>query len=130
MTVDLSQFSLKDSFKGTLPLRPPKTRKVSNLRDVTVPFIKGPIPLAWMMAAAMLPGKSLHVGQVLWYLAGLKKTKTFALGNRDLKRFGVDRKAKGRCLKVMESAGLISVVSRAGCNPIVTLLDAPEAVES
>jgi hypothetical protein len=30
----------------------------------------------------------------------------------------------------MESAGLISVVSRAGCNPIVTLLDAPEAVES
>jgi len=120
MTLNLSQFSLKE----TPQLQPPLGLKVSNLRGATAPFIKGPIPLAWMMAAAMLPGKSLHVGLVLWYLAGLKKTKTFALGSRDLKRFGVDRKAKGRCLKAMENAGLISVVSRAGCNPIVTLLDA------
>ena len=57
MTLNLTQFSLKDGFKGTPPLRPPETRKVSNLRDATVPFIKGPIPLAWIMAAAMLPGK-------------------------------------------------------------------------
>jgi len=80
-----------------------------------------------MKAAAMLPGKSVQVGLALWYLAGLKKTKTVALGNRLLESFGVDRKAKSRCLKAMVSAGLISVARRAGCNPIVTLLDAPEA---
>ncbi len=125
MTLNLQQFSLT----GTPPpRRPPEGPKVSNLRGATAPFIKGPIPLAWITAAATLPGKSLHVGLALWYLAGLKKTKTFALGNRVLKKFGVDRKAKGRCLKLMERAGLISVVRRAGCNPTVTLLDAPEAV--
>src|SRR5271166_4644456 len=88
MTVDLSQFTLKDGFKGTPPLRPPETRKVSNLRDATVPFIKGPIPLAWITAAAMLPGKSLHAGLALWYLAGLKKTRTVPLGNRLLVAHG------------------------------------------
>ena len=128
MTVDLSQFTLKDgfkdSFKGTPPSRPSKAPKVSNLRAASIPFIKGPILLAWMKAVAMLPGKSLHVGLALWYLAGLKKTKTVPLGNRLLKGFGVDRKAKGRSLKLMEDAGLISVVRRAGCNPTVTLLDA------
>ncbi len=123
MTLDLSQFSLK----GTPPSWPSEGPKVSKLRGVTVPFIKGPIPLAWMKAAAMLPGKSLHVGLALWCLAGLKKTKTVPLGNRLLKSFGVDRKAKGRCLKAMQGAGLITVVSCAGCNPTVTLLDAPEA---
>ncbi len=124
MMLDFSQFSLN----GTPPSPPAKRPKVSNLRGVTAPFIKGPIPLAWMKAAAMLPGKSPHVALVLWYLAGLKKTRTVALGNRLLKSFGVDRKAKGRCLKAMQGAGLITVVSRAGCNPIVTLLDAPEPV--
>jgi len=130
MTLDLSQFSLRDSFKdnfkGTPPSRPPGSPRVSNLRDASPPFIKGPIPLAWMKAVAMLPGKSLHVGLALWYLAGVKKTKTVTLGNRLLESFGVDRKTKSRCLKSMERAGLISVARRAGCNPIVTLLDVPE----
>lgn len=26
------------------------------------PFLKGPIPLAWLETAASLPGKSLHAG--------------------------------------------------------------------
>ena len=107
------------SIAGTLGKRPDvRTRPSAEM---------GPIPLAWMKAAAMLPGKSLHAGLALWYLVGLKKTRTVALGNRLLKSFGVDRKAKGRCLKLMEGAGLITVESRAGCNPTVTLLDAPEA---
>ncbi len=130
MTLDFSRFRLKDSFKEPPPSRPPQRPKVSNLRNATAPFIKGPIPLAWITAAAMLPGKSLKVGLALWYLAGLKKTKTVPLGNLLLQRFGVDRKSKGRCLKAMERAGLITVVRRVGCNPIVTLLDAPEAVSS
>ena len=83
MILDLSQFSLRDSFKdnfkGTPPSRPPGSPRVSNLRDASPPFIKGPIPLAWMKAVAMLPGKSLHVGLALWYLAGVKKTKTVTL---------------------------------------------------
>jgi hypothetical protein len=125
MTLDFSQFSLK----GPAPQRLSKGPKVSNLRPQSVPFINGPIPLAWMKAAATLPGKCLHVGLALWYLAGLKKTKTVALGNLVLEGFGVSRKAKGNCLKELERAGLITVESRPGCSPIVTLLDAPEVVK-
>jgi hypothetical protein len=79
MTLDLRQFSLKESFQGTPPSQPPESPRVSNLREASAPFIKGPIPLAWMKAVAMLPGKCLHVGLALWYLVGLKKTKTVAL---------------------------------------------------
>ncbi|MGB7914699.1 MAG: hypothetical protein WCF79_05305 [Rhodomicrobium sp.] len=124
MTLDLAQFSLK----GPPPPKTSNGPKVSNLRCVSVPFIKGPIPLAWMKAAAMLPGKCLQVGLALWYLAGLQKTNTVALGNHLLQSFGVDRKAKGRC-QALERAGLVAVLSRPGCNPIMTLLDTPEEVK-
>ena len=76
----------------------------------------------------MLPGKCLQVGLALWYLAGLQKTNTVALGNHLLQSFGVDRKAKGRC-QASERAGLVAVLSRPGCNPIMTLLDTPEEVK-
>ena len=33
-------------------------------------FLDGPVPLAWLETAAKLPGRSLHVGLVLWYAAG------------------------------------------------------------
>src|SRR5271167_4644062 len=84
MMLDLAQFSLK----GTPHSRPSEGRKVLNLRGAAVPFIKGPVPLAWMKAAAMLPGKSLHAGLALWYLEGLEKAKTIALGNRLLGAHG------------------------------------------
>jgi hypothetical protein len=86
----------------------------------------GDTDLVGNLAAAMPPGKCLQVGLALWYLAGLQKTNTVALGNHLLKSFGVDRKAKGRCLKALQRAGLVAVLSRPGCNPMVTLLDIPE----
>jgi len=45
-------------------------------------FIKGPLPMHWVRAAAQLPGKTLHVGLYLWYLAGLTKSTTVVLSAR------------------------------------------------
>jgi hypothetical protein len=84
-------------------------------------FLKGPVPLDWLQRAANLPGKSLHVGVVLWYLVGLRKTNTLALPNGVLATFGVDRHAKYRALEQLESAGLISVVRQHGQNPVITV---------
>ena len=42
-----------------------------------VPFLKGPIPMAWLNAAAKLPGKTLNVGIAIWWLAGMSKTTAF-----------------------------------------------------
>lgn len=85
-------------------------------------FIKGPIPLAWIERASLLPGKSLHVGLVLWYLSGLKKTLTFSLGSKQLLAFGVGRDAKAEALSRLSTAGLIAVTQASGRAPVVTIL--------
>jgi len=90
--------------------------------------LKGPVPLDWLQRAAQLSGKSLHVGVVLWYLAGLRKASTVSLPNGVLAEFGVDRHAKYHGLESLEKAGLVSVVRRTGRNPVITLCTAVATV--
>lgn len=89
------------------------------------PFIKGPIGLDWIGAAARLPGKSLHVALALQYLAGLQRTKTVKLNAKTLDTLGVARDAKYEALRRLEQAGLISTETQPGRTAVVTLLDAP-----
>lgn len=89
----------------------------------TAHFIKGPLPLEWMSQAGCLPGKTLQVALVLWYLAGLKKTRTFPLGTKALRVMGVSRDAKYDALARLSAAGLIEVVQTPGRAPVVTLLE-------
>ena len=88
----------------------------------TSPFIKGPLPLAWINHAGKLPGKALHVGVVLWYLAGLNKAMTVRLGSKALAGLGVSRDAKYDALRRLKDAGLVSVDQKPGQVPVVTLL--------
>jgi len=92
----------------------------------TVRFIKGPIPLEWIGAAARLPGKTLHVALALQYLAGLTKSKTVKLTARTLDIVGVARDAKAEALARLQLAGLISVEQTPGRAPSVTLLSVRE----
>jgi hypothetical protein len=85
-------------------------------------FLKGPIPLRWLQTAQKLDGQCLAVGIALWYLHGLKKRKTVALGNGV---FHITRQAKSRCLRKMEAAGLVKVDQKPGAYPVVTILDLP-----
>jgi len=92
----------------------------ANLR---VGFVKGPIPLAWIIQAASLPGKTLQVGVALWYLAGLKKSRSVTLDSKTLNLMSVSRDAKSDALRRLEKAGLVTVERRSGRLPIVSLLD-------
>ena len=85
-------------------------------------FLKGPVPLPWLEAAARLPGKSLHTGVALWYVAGLTRSPTVALSNLSGGKFGLDRNAKYRALAWLESAGLVRVERKLGRAPVVTIL--------
>ena len=85
-------------------------------------FLKGPVPLLWLQAAAALPGKSLHAGVAVWYSAGLLRSNSVPLSNVAGLRFGLDRNAKYRALGWLESAGLITVERKLGRAPIVTLV--------
>jgi len=84
-------------------------------------FIKGPIPLGWIMKAASVEGKTLHVALVLWFLAGLKRSLKVTVSQSKLRLFGVSRQASYRALFRLEGAGLVSVERHRGRNPIVTI---------
>ena len=93
-------------------------------------FLKGPIPFRWLAIAANLPGKALNVGLAIWHWAETRKTNTIRLSVSKLKKdFGTKYDAAYRGLHQLEEAGLISVVSRRGRKPIVTVLD-PRDVET
>ena len=78
--------------------------------------------LDWLMTAAQLPGKSLHVGVALWAVGEWQKSRVVALSNITSLRFGLDRNAKYRALAWLEQAGLVSVERKAGRAPMVTIL--------
>jgi hypothetical protein len=83
--------------------------------------------LDWLMTAAQLPGKSLHVGVALWAIGELQNSRVVALSNITSLRFGLDRNAKYRALAWLEQAGLVSVERKAGRAPLVTILDCRSA---
>ncbi len=84
-------------------------------------FVRGPIPWAWLTAAARLSGRGLHVGIVLWLESGLRKSAVVALSQRRLRDLGVDRYAGYRGLSRLEQAGLVDVERQAGRLSVVTL---------
>lgn len=102
----------------------PKSKSVFSRRT---PFLKGPIPLAWLQRAARCPGRSLHVGILLWYAVGLMKTHTISLSYKKARDFGLDRHAVGRGLQGLEKGGLIQASRRQGRSPLVTVLEAMES---
>jgi hypothetical protein len=83
--------------------------------------------LPWLEAAAQLPGKSLHAGIALWYVAGLTGSATVALSNLGGQKFGFDRSGKYRALAWLEGAGLIRVERKLGRWPLVTIQAVPRS---
>jgi hypothetical protein len=83
-------------------------------------FLRGPIPLFWLLQVFLLPGKALHVANVLWHRAYLER--------KDSVRFnqsrwpGLSRDAARRGLAALERAGLVRVQRNPGSAPIVTFI--------
>ena len=93
-------------------------------------FLKGPVPMPWLISAANIPGKALHIGIALWFWSGIKKTKTFILPKNAIRGLGVSRQTCYAQLKVMEKAGLLSIESRKGKKSKITLFpDSPNGDE-
>lgn len=83
-------------------------------------------PLDWLEKAAQLPGKALAVGLAIWALALAVKAKTVMVAPASVEGFGVDAAAKSRALAALAKAGLISMESRKGRFPAVTLVVSDE----
>lgn len=91
------------------------------------PFLKGPIPLAWLAQAAQLPGKTLQVGLLLWYVAGIAKRRDgLVLPGTVRDAWGIARWAYYEALARLEAAGLVSVVREGKQSAVVTILNVEE----
>jgi hypothetical protein len=113
------QFERGDVFQSSsAPSKPPRPKPGAK-------FLRGPVPLDWLSSAAALPGRSLHVAMAVWFMAGLRKSRTVPVGNVTGLQFGLDRNAKYRALEWLENAKLISVERQVGRAPVVTILEPP-----
>ena len=89
---------------------------------LTEPFLKGPIPMAWLKAAADLPGKAFQLGIAIWWLRPMSKSENFKLTQKALDYVGISRDATYDALKRLEARGLIRVQRSPGRRPIVGIL--------
>lgn len=89
-------------------------------------FLRGPIPMRWLSAAAALPGRSLHVAVAIRMVEGLEDRPTgLRLNARVLSELAIDRYAKYRALRHLERAGLIAVSRGAGRKEVIAILPVP-----
>jgi hypothetical protein len=85
-------------------------------------FLKGPIPLDWLLAARDLPGQALAVGLMIWFEAGCRNEGTVPL---NLSSMDLPRRTTQRALQALSDVGLVKLEHRAGRPTLVTLLPAP-----
>ena len=85
-------------------------------------FIKGPLPLDWITSANSLPGKAGAVGLAIWFLVGVKASKTVKLTRQVEQIAGCHRKAVYAAVSNLEEAGLISVQRSKSARATVTVI--------
>lgn len=91
-------------------------------RHLMQPFLKGPVPLSWLIQASHLGKSSLMVGLVLWYMDGMRHQRTFRMGRGEIaKLLGVSRSTVLRGVKRLESNHLIFVLRESGRKLIITM---------
>jgi hypothetical protein len=77
-------------------------------------FLKGPIPLKDIAAAACLPGHALALFLAVHHQTALTGKPIVTLPARLLAELGISRGAKSRGLQVLEKAGLVTVARSRG----------------
>ena len=121
-----NQFKLDQSTLTALLTAASKPKQsVSSEKAATLKrhfFLKGPIPLPWIIRASALTGKALHVGIALWFYSGLTRSKEIAINLTALQEWGIQRDTARRGLSALEKAGLVTVQRRPGRKPSVKII--------
>lgn len=105
--------------------RPPRAAPPRHLPGER--FLKGPVPWVWLVQAGHLPGAALHVGVMLWHLAGLERSAEVSLSLTRMGEMGVSRHAAARGLTALERAGLVRADRHRGRKARVFILHPPPA---
>lgn len=100
-------------------------------RHVHGRFLRGPIAWDWLMTAARLPGRALHIAVVIWDLVWRGDSMNVQLSlAAAAKELGCDRSSASRALAALAVAGLVETKHVPGRKVQVTVLNAPAAVDA
>ena len=88
-------------------------------------FLKGPIPLVAICAAAQLPGQSLALYLAIRHRSDLTRSEKITVPATLLRSLGINKDAKARALKHLTLAGLVAVERRRGQSARITVTPEP-----
>ena len=92
-------------------------------------FLKGPIPMTAITAAARLPGQALSLLLAVHHQTALTRKSWVTLPKGLLTQLGVSRDAKARALQQLEAALLIRVVRAKGKTTRVSIAENSNAAQ-
>lgn len=93
-------------------------------KALTVPFLRGPIPMPWLVIAHQQGFAALTVGIYLWHQYFIRKQTVLKIGLNDFGRsFQLSREQARRGIRRLESVGLVKVRHLAGCKSSIELID-------
>jgi hypothetical protein len=122
---DLESFRARTSAELPPPPKPgrPKTRRTAT----TQPFLRGPIPLAWLARAHEAGGSALAVGLALWFVRGVSGHRgPVKVGSSVRRRFNLSRDQTGYGLRALEAARLVGYVKKGrGRCAVVEIVERP-----
>lgn len=99
---------LEDFTDEDCPKLPNRPQTVPTARGRSEPFLKGPIPLAWLAKAASLRKPALAAGLCLWFQRGVSKSSgPVRVGGQVRKKLGLSAAQMLRGLRALETASLI-----------------------
>lgn len=114
-----------EDFVASAPEQVPVPRQPS--RGVTkrrAPFLKGPIPLAWLSKAASLRKPALPAGLCLWFQLGVSGQSRIRVSAGVRKKLGLSAGQMLRGLRALSQAGLVRFAkSGRGRCAVVEILD-------
>jgi hypothetical protein len=106
---------------------PPRPSKRPPRHQAGEPFLRGPIPWAWLDRAGRQTGRALAVGLVLWQRSGVTGNRTVRLCQSSLSDLGLNEATTRRGLRALEAAGLVAIQRLPGRGLDVTILDPTSA---
>lgn len=108
---------------------PPTPQPNQRRRRRTEPFLRGPIPMAWLARAAGLSKPALPAGLGLWFMRGVSKTSgPIRVSSAVRRKIGLSARQMLRGLHALEKGGLVQIVrgGRGRC-PVVQVLGMPRS---
>jgi hypothetical protein len=103
---------------------PPPPRPGQRRRLRAEPFLRGPIPLAWLAKAAQLRKPALPAGLGLWFVRGVSQKSVPVRASAAIrKKVGLSAGQMLRGLRALEGAGLVRFVKEGrGRCPVVEIV--------